>query len=158
DMATEAKIRQGLTPQEARRTALVEFGGVPQVQEKVRDIRMGQFIETVWRDVRTGLRALVHSPVFTVVTVLSLALGIGANTAIFSVVNGLLLRPLPYPESERLVDVWHTPPQQSFPGLDKFSVSPANYLDWKAQSTAFEQMAVYTSTGFSLSTSNDPLP
>jgi putative ABC transport system permease protein len=158
DMLTEVKISQGLTPQEARRNALVELGGVAQVQEKVREIRMGQFIETAWRDVRTGARALVHSPVFTLVTVLSLALGIGANTAIFSVVNGLLLRPLPYPESEQIVHVWHTPPQQSFPGLDKFSVSPANYIDWKAQSTAFEQTAVYTYTGVSLSTSNDPVP
>ncbi len=158
DMLTEAKLRQGLSPREARRNALLELGGVDQVEERVREIRMGQFLETVWRDVRLGVRTLVHSPIFTAVTVLSLALGIGANTAIFSVVNGLLLRPLPYPESERLVHVWHTPPQQSFPGLDKFSVSPANYLDWKAQSSAFEQMAVYTDTGFSLSTSNDPLP
>jgi putative ABC transport system permease protein len=158
DMLTEAKLKQGLSPQEARRNALIELGGVEQVEERVREIRMGRFIETMWRDVRTGVRALLHSPVFTVVTVLSLALGIGANTAIFSVVNGLLLRPLPYPESEQIVDVWHTPPPQSFPGLDKFSVSPANYLDWRAQSTAFEQMAVYTDTGFSLSTSNDPLP
>ena len=158
DMLTETKIKQGLTPREARRNALVELGGIEQVHEKVREISMGQFIETAWRDVRFGVRALVHSPIFSVVTVLSLALGIGANTAIFSVVNGLLLRPLPYPESERIVDVWHTPPQQSFPGLDRFSVSPANYLDWKAQSSAFEQMAVYAYTGFSLSTSNDPLP
>ena len=158
DMLTEAKLRQGLSAREARRNALLELGGVDQVEERVREIRMGRFIETVWRDVRTGVRALVHSPVFTVVTVLSLALGIGANTAIFSVVNSLLLRPLPYPESEHIVDVWHTPPQQSFPGLDKFSVSPANYLDWKAQSTAFEQMALYTDTGLSLSTGNDPLP
>jgi predicted permease len=158
DMVTEENIRQGFTPQEARRNALVEVGGVEQVQERVREIRMGQFIETTWRDIRFGVRALVHSPIFTVVTVLSLALGIGANTAIFSVVNGLLLRPLPYPESEQIVDVWHTPPQQSFPGLDRFSVSPANYLDWKAQSNAFEQMAIYTYTGLSLSTSNDPLP
>src|ERR1044072_9355368 len=82
----------------------------------------------------------------------------GANTAIFMVGNCLLLRPLPYPKSEQLVDVWHTPPQQSFPGLDRFTVSPANYLDWKAQSTAFEQIAVYAPTGLSLSTSNDPLP
>jgi MacB-like periplasmic core domain len=158
DMLTEAKIKQGLTPREARRSALVELGGVEQVQEKVREIRMGQFIETAWRDVRFGVRALVHSPIFSIVTVLSLALGIGANTAIFSVVNGLLLRPLPYTEPEQIVHVWHTPPQQSFPGLDKFSVSPANYLDWKAQSSAFEQMAVYTDMGLSLSTSNDPLP
>ncbi len=158
DMLTEAKLRQGLSPKEARRHALVEIGGVEQVEERVREIRMGRFIETVWRDVRTGLRSLVHSPIFTVATVLSLALGIGANTAIFSIVNGLLLRPLPYPEPEQIVHVWHTPPQQSFPGLDKFSVSPANYLDWKAQSSAFEQMAVYTDTRLSLSTSNDPLP
>ena len=158
DLLTETKIRQGLTPREARRNALIELGGVEQVQEKVREIRMGQFIETAWRDVRFGVRALVHSPIFSVVTVLSLALGIGANTAIFSVVNGLLLRPLPYPEPEQIVHVWHTPPQQSFPGLDRFSVSPANYVDWKAQSSAFEQMAVYTYTGLSLSTSNDPLP
>jgi putative ABC transport system permease protein len=158
DMLTETKIKQGLTPREARRNALVELGGVEQVHEKVREIRMGQFIETAWRDVRFGVRALVHSPIFSVVTVLSLALGIGANTAIFSVVNGLLLRPLPYPEPEQIVHVWHTPPQQSFPGLDRFSVSPANYVDWKAQSSAFEHMAVYTYTGLSLSTSNDPLP
>ena len=157
DMLTETKIRQGLTPREARRYALIELGGVEQVHEKVREVRMGQLIETAWQDVRFGVRALVHSPIFSVVTVLSLALGIGANTAIFSVVNGLLLRPLPYPESEQIVHVWHTPPQQSFPGLDKFSVSPANYVDWKAQSSAFEQMAVYTDWGFSLSTSNDPL-
>jgi putative ABC transport system permease protein len=158
DMLTEAKLRQGLTPREARRNALIEVGGVEQVQERVREIRMGQFIETAWRDIRLGVRTLVHSPIFTVVTVLSLALGIGANTAIFSVVNGLLLRPLPYPEPEQIVHVWHTPPQQSFPGLDRFSVSPANYIDWKAQSTAFEQMSVYTYTGLSLSTSNDPMP
>lgn len=157
DMLTEAKLRQGLSPQEARRNALLELGGVGQVEERVREIRMGQFIETAWRDVRLGVRTLVHSPIFTAVTVLSLALGIGANTAIFSVVNGLLLRPLSYPESERLVDVWHTPPQQSFPGLDRFSVSPANYLDWKAQSSSFEKIAVYGYAGLSLSTSNDPL-
>src|ERR671929_1898055 len=112
---------------------------------------------TLLQDVRYALRMLAKKRGFTAVAVVTLALGIGANTAIFSVVNGLLLRPLPYPEPEQIVHVWHTPPQQSFPGLDRFSVSPANYLDWKAQSTAFEQIAVYTDTGFSLSTSNDPL-
>ena len=104
------------------------------------------------------LRSLAKSPAFTAVAVLSLALGVGANTAIFSVVNGLLLRPLPYPESQRIVHVWHTPPQESFPGMDRFSVSPANYLDWKDQSHAFEQMAAYGEAGFSLSTGGDPVP
>ena len=73
DMLTEANLRQGLSPQAARRNALLELGGVEQVEERVREIRMGRFIESVWRDVRTGARSLVHSPVFTVVTVLSLA-------------------------------------------------------------------------------------
>jgi predicted permease len=100
---------------------------------------------------------LMKSPGFTFVAVLSLALGIGANTAIFSVVNSLLLRPLPYPDAQQIVDVWHTPPQESFPGMTQFSVSPANYLDWKAQAHSFEQMAIYQYSGFSLSTNDVPL-
>jgi hypothetical protein len=72
-----------------------------------------------------------------------LGLGIGANASIFSVVNAVVLRPLPFPDSSRLVDVWHTPPREQFAGRPTFSVSPANYLDWRAQSTAFEHMAIY---------------
>jgi ABC-type antimicrobial peptide transport system permease subunit len=157
EMLTEAKILEGLKPQEARREALIEMGGVEQVKERVREIRMGYFLETMWQDLRYGMRVLVKSPVFTTVAVLSLALGIGANTAIFSVVNGLLLRPLPYPDSQRIVHVWHTPPQESFPGMNRFSVSPANYLDWKDQNHTFEQMAAYGYAGFSLSASDDPV-
>ena len=158
ELLTEAKVREGLRPPEARRAALVELGGVEQVKEKVREVRMGSFISVMVQDVRYGARVLLKSPVFTAVAVLSLALGIGANTAIFSVVNGLLLRPLPYADSERLMAVWHTPPQDSFPGLDRFSVSPGNYLDWKAESRSFEQMAAYEYAGFSLSTGGDPVP
>src|SRR5215213_10109721 len=131
EMLVQAGVAEGLTPAEARRAALIELGGVDQVTESVREVRVGHFLETLWQDVRYGVRVLVKSPAFTTVAVLSLALGIGANTAIFSVVNGILLRPLPYPDPERIVDVWHTPPQESFPGLDRFSVSPGNYLDWR---------------------------
>lgn len=94
-------------------------------------------------DVRYGFRALKRSPGFTLGAVVVLALGIGANTAIFSLVNAVLLRPLPYDEPSRLVQVWHIPPAKSFPGLTWFSVSPANYLDWQRQNSSFEAMAAY---------------
>jgi predicted permease len=158
ELLVEAKIAAGLQPAEARRAALIELGGVEQVKERVREVRVGHFLRTVWKDLRYGVRTLVKSPAFTVVAVLSLALGIGANTAIFSVVNGVLLRPLPYPESESVVAVWHTPPQASFPGMKRFSVSPANYLDWKEQSRAYEEMAIYQYAGLSLSAGADPVP
>jgi predicted permease len=158
EMVIEAKVAEGIKPEEARRAALIELGGMDQVKERVREVRVGHFLGTVWQDLRYGVRTLVKSPAFTIVAVLSLALGIGANTAIFSVVNGVLLRPLPYPEPERMVAVWHTPPQESFPGMTRFSVSPGNYLDWKEQSRAFEQMAVYQYAGLSLSAGADPVP
>jgi putative ABC transport system permease protein len=158
ELLTETKMAQGLGREEARRAALVEIGGIEQVKERVREVRVGYFLETMWQDLRYGVRVLAKNPVFTAVAVISLALGIGANTAIFSVVNGLLLRPLPYPDSERIVHVWHTPPQESFPGMDRFSASPANYLDWKSQSSSFEQMAAYQGAGFSLSAGDVPVP
>jgi predicted permease len=95
------------------------------------------------QDIRYGLRVLAKNPGFAAVTIAVLALGIGANTAIFSVVNAVLLRPLPFPDSQRIVSVPHVPPQEIFPGRKTFSVSPANYLDWKSQSDVFESLAVY---------------
>jgi putative ABC transport system permease protein len=152
----EENIAGGMTAREARYAALRAMGGIEQHKEECRDMRRVNFIEDFIQDLRYGLRVLVKSPVFTIVAVLSLALGIGANTAIFSVVNGLLLQPLPYPEPERIVDVWHTPPQESFPGMAMFSVSPGNYLDWKSQNESFEAMAAYQGNVFSMSDGNTP--
>jgi predicted permease len=108
------------------------------------------------RDLRLALRQLGKNPQFTALSLLIVALGIGANTAIFSVVNAVLLRPLPFPQSERLVQVWHVPPAASFHGMTRFAVSPANYLDWLHQSRGFEQMAIYTRTGFNLTNQRQP--
>src|SRR5713226_2609010 len=101
-------------------------------------------------DFRFGLRILLRNPGFTLAAIMVLALGIGANTAIFSIVNGVLLRPLPYRDASRIMQIWHVPPAKSFPGMSLFSVSPANYLDWQGQNHSFEQMAAYGFDSFNV--------
>lgn len=104
----------------------------------------------VIQDFQYAVRQVRKSPGFAAIAVITLALGIGANTSIFSVVNAVLLRSLPFPDSERLVRVWHTPPQSSFPGISVFSISPANFLDWQSQNHVFSSMAIYGFGGFTL--------
>src|SRR5215472_8051579 len=93
------------------------------------------------RPLRIALRNLRKDPGFALSALVILVLGIGANTAIFSIVNAVLLKPLPYPEPDSIVTLYHVPPQQSFPGMKRFVVSPANYLDWRDQNTVFESIA-----------------
>ena len=100
-------------------------------------------MRTLLTDVKYGARVLLKNPGFATVAVLVLALGIGANTAIFSVVNAVLLRPLAFDQPERLVSLYHVPPPASFPGMTLFAVSPANFLDWRAQAHSFEGMSAY---------------
>jgi len=110
----------------------------------------------IFQDIRYAARQLRKAPGFAAVAVVTLALGIGANTAIFSVVNGVLLRPLAFKDADRLVRLWHVPPQKSFPGIPTFSVSPANYLDWQSQNHVFEQMAVMGYYGFTMTGGDKP--
>ncbi|HEX6464885.1 MAG TPA: ADOP family duplicated permease, partial [Vicinamibacterales bacterium] len=113
-------------------------------------------VHTVMSDIRLALRVLKRAPSFTLGVVVVLALGIGANTAIFSIVSAVLLRPLPFPDSARLVRLFHVPPQRAFPGITRFSVSPANFDDWQRDSRTFEKMAIYHGARFTITGSGNP--
>src|SRR5580700_11356326 len=144
ELLTQEKMKQGLSHPEARRQALIELGGVEQVKEEVRAIRSGIFLETFAQDLRYTLRILRKSPGFTTVAVLTLALGIGATTAMFSVVDGVLLKPLPYPQPGRLVEVG-----LDLPGINQFNwpLCPADYFTFREQSRTFQDIGLYY-TGF----------
>ncbi|MBA3881580.1 MAG: ABC transporter permease [Chthoniobacterales bacterium] len=138
EMLTEEKMKNGMNEQDARRAALVEVGGVEQVKEEVRASRSGSGLESFVMDLRYGMRSLLKKPGFTITAVVALALGIGANTAIFSVINGVLLRSLSYANPDTIVMVWERGATER---NARNVVSPANYLDWQKQSMSFDQMA-----------------
>jgi predicted permease len=110
----------------------------------------------IMQNLKFALRLLRKSPGFALVAILIMALGIGANTAIFSVVHAVLLEPLPFRDADSLVQIWHTPPQKSFPGMTRFAVSPANFLDWQKQNHVFDRMAIYGGAGYDLTGAGKP--
>jgi putative ABC transport system permease protein len=139
--AREKRNREaGMDAEEARYAARQEFGNVTRVKERSFEMWTFSLLETLYQDLRLALRVMRNKPAFTVVAVLTLAMGIGANSAVFSVVNAVLLKALPYPSEQRLVMIWETKARE---GHDHNVVSPANFLYWKDHNTVFEQMAAF---------------
>src|SRR5581483_7501143 len=134
----ERKIQRGMDPIKARRLSTIELGGADQIKERVREVSMGHRLETILQDVKYGARMMVKNPLFSVIAVMTLALGIGANTAIFSVVNALLIRPLPYKDPGRLVFISEVTPKRK----ENFVPGP-HFLDWLEESKTLEQIAAY---------------
>jgi len=142
DRLIEEKLAGGLSAEEARRAARIELGGMEQVKEEVRQVRAGQMVEQLLQDLRYGIRALRKNPAFTVVAILALALGIGANTAMFSVAYGILLRPLPYAAADRVAVVY----LRYFPRDFAFgTLCIRDYLMWQANNRAFEDPSLFRS-------------
>jgi hypothetical protein len=147
EQQTEQNIRLGIDPEEARYAARKAFGGVEQAKERSRDLMGLRRIEELWQDLCYGGRMLLKSPGFTMIAVITLALGIGANTAIFSVVNGVLLRQLPYEEPERLVLIRE---QALSWGLENIPVSATEFIDYRNQTRSFSQLAAFDTADFNL--------
>jgi len=143
--------RSGLPRAEACRRAHIEFGGVERFKEECRQERGGLWLETLWSDVRFGLRMFRRSPGFTAVAVLTLALGIGANTAIFSVVDGVLLSPLPYRQPDQLVLVWAKNPLGR-----NIAPSYPDFQDWQRSTRSFQDMAAFTWHSYDLTNPGSP--
>ena len=153
EMETEINIKRGMPPDEARAVALKSFGNLGRNTERGYDIRGGGWIETLWQDLRYGARMLLNSPGFTATALFTLALGIGANITIFSVVNAVLLRPLPYPEADRLVYLWSEAPMQN---IRERASAYANFSEWRNQNKSFEDLAALDPTVVTLTGAAEP--
>ena len=152
---SEEYVAQGMATEEARRRVRVDLGGIEQTKEKCRDARRVNWIQDFVQDLYFGLRMLRKSPGFTVVAVVTLALGIGANTAIFSVIYAALLNALPYPHADQLVMVYenvHLPNYKN----ERNVVSPGNFSDWMTKNSVFESMAAFRNRSFNVTGTGEP--
>ena len=149
-METESCIERGMAPEEAQAAARRRFGNITMVAERARDAWGFSWLESLLKDVRYGVRAMRRAPAFSAVVILTFALGVGVNTAIFSVVHAVLLKPLPYPDSERLVRLGEATAKADF------SVSWGNFNYWRETNHTFEAMAAYQFTDRTLTGHGDP--
>jgi putative ABC transport system permease protein len=154
-MQTAENLRAGLSPVEARRQALLKFGNVEAIREIYRDQRGLPFVETLVRDTRHAIRRMRKAPTFAAAVILTLALGIGANTAIFGVIDSILIRPLAYPHADALVGVWHAAP--GLPGFsDSIGPSTSMYFTYREENRSFEHFGLWSSGGASVTGVAEP--
>jgi putative ABC transport system permease protein len=152
-MRAEENVRRGMASDEAERAALRSFGQWARIKENCRDIKGGGLVEVLLQDVKFGVRTLRKSRAFTLVAVLTLAIGIGANTAIFSVVEAVLLRALPYRNADRVVMLWENNRVRNRP---RNVVNPGNVLDWRDQAGSFDEVAAFADQRYNLTGSGEP--
>jgi predicted permease len=152
ELMAEEKMANGMDPEQARREARIEAGGIEQVKENVRSNRAGAWLDVLAQDVRFGIRVLIKNPGFTLVAVLALALGIGANTAMFSIVNSVLLRPLPYAQPDRLVKIWTRFTNIGLPD-DQNWISAPEFRDITELNKSLSDVAAFTNVNFNVTTS-----
>lgn len=153
-MHIEDNVRSGMTPEEARREAVIKLGGLESTKEAYRDQRGLPLLETLCQDIRYAARMLRKNPGFAAVAVLTLALGIGANTAIFSIVHALLLRPLPYPDGDRIVRISAAQRQKN---ADHLPLSAPDFVDLEKENRVFEATAAYRGWPFIITGSGEPV-
>ncbi|HEX6496206.1 MAG TPA: permease prefix domain 1-containing protein, partial [Acidobacteriaceae bacterium] len=152
EQQVEKYKRTGMPDGEARRRARLAFGGHEQVKEDCREARGTSFVENARQDVRYAMRQLRANPIFAIVIVLTLALSIGANSAIFSVIDGVLIRPLPYRQPDKLVRIFLS--NANYP---RFALNPFDFRDFRTRSKSFENMAAFTRGDVQLSGSGEPV-
>src|SRR5687768_13937667 len=153
DLLAEEKIKAGMSPDDARRAARLEAGSIEQIKDEVRDVRKGSFLDSGLQDFRYGIRLLRRSPGFTALAVLTIGLGIGANSAIFSVINGVVRKPLAYPDSDRLMFITSQFPTLNF---NKFWISPPEYFDFREHTKSFSHVGAYSTGAMNVSEGTQP--
>ncbi|HVH70255.1 MAG TPA: multidrug ABC transporter substrate-binding protein, partial [Candidatus Dormibacteraeota bacterium] len=153
EMEAAEKMKQGMSRKEAARAVRLERGSLDASKEVVRSAGWESLVEASWRDLQFGVRMLCKNPGFTIIAAVTLALGIGANTAIFSVIDGVLLEPLPYPHPEELVAVRHTAPGLNIKDL---SSSDSCYFIYREQSRAFQDIGLYRNDSVNITGMTEP--
>ena len=158
EQQTAANVAAGMPREEARRQAMLQFGGAEAVKEDCREHRSGFWLDALWSDTRFALRMLRKNPGFTAVAILTLALGIGATTAVFSVVNAILLKPLPYPNPDKIVMLWWKAPISSAQfDADRFPWGKRDFLHFSQSSKAFQSLGAFKSDFFNFAGSGEPV-